>query len=577
MCGICGFYGKQNKKLLEEMTGALLHRGPDDYGFYEDSLVSLGHRRLSIIDLSQRGRQPMQNEDGSIQLVFNGEIYNFRELRKELVAKGHIFASNTDSEVVIHAYEQWGQGCVERFNGMFAFALWDTKNKKLLLVRDRIGIKPLYYARTKNRFIFASELKALIKDKDIDRGLNSEKVNIFMAFQCIRDDSTVFNDVNKLKPGHMLIFQNEKVEIERYWQLKKNPQYNSKEYVNKLKELLVDSVRLRLVSDVPLGVLLSGGLDSSILTALASKLSSDKIQTFSVGFGETSDEFAYAKIVAEKFDTKHNEVVVTPYSLRGLLDKITYSLDEPLADGGAFATYLAAEALKSQVKVLLVGEGSDELFGGYSWHSLACFPLSLLPYQVKKKVYFYLTTFYQGNDRKVFNDFSNIFDHLFESDLKANFFSKMSAFETKYILPNSLLMKVDKMTMAHSIEARVPFLDHRIVEVAYNLSLGLSPINIVSKKIPKALFKEMLPRAILKRKKHGFILPVQKWLFGDLKSYAQDVLLNSRSVFAQEITKKEIERLFYRPRNPLIAIENTSRLWRLLIFQLWSNNFVKSS
>ena len=273
------------------MTEVLSHRGPDDAGSYEDEFVSFGHKRLSIIDLSGHGRQPMQNEDGSIQLVMNGEIYNFGEIRRILEGKGHRFTSNTDTEVIIHAYEEYGEDFLSHFNGMFAFALWDISERKLLLVRDRIGIKPLYYTGTKNRFLFASEIKAILQDREVDREINNEKFSDFMAFQCIPNNFTMFKGIKKIPPAHMLVLKNGQMTLKKYWEFKRDETYtyNSEDYIERIKDLLIDSVRLRLISDVPLGILLSGGLDSSILVSLASELNPAPLETFTVGFGEADD------------------------------------------------------------------------------------------------------------------------------------------------------------------------------------------------------------------------------------------------------------------------------------------------
>jgi asparagine synthase (glutamine-hydrolysing) len=569
MCGICGFYGKKDRSLLEGMTKTLAHRGPDDQGFYEDEFVSLGHRRLSIIDLSPAGHQPIQNEDGSMQLVFNGEIYNFKELKSDLAAKGHKFRSKTDSEVIVHLYEEFGDDFLKYLNGMFGLCLWDKKEKKLILARDRIGIKPLYYTQTKNRFLFASEIKSILKDREIKKEISPEGFDIFMAFQCIPNNSTMFRGIEKVPPANMLVFQDGRIQLKQYW--KPEPkEIELKNITEKIKDLLTDSVKLRLISDVPLGVLLSGGLDSSALVALASKIKQEPLETFSVGFGEANDELPYAKIVAKRFNTNHHEFIVRPKSLEGLLDKIVWHMDEPLADGGAVATYLVSEIVKDQVKVVLVGEGSDEVFGGYSWHKLANFPVNLLPYSLKRKFYFYLTTFYKGQKRNIFRDPYALFDKPADSNL----FKRMSDFELKSILPNSLLMKVDKMTMAHSIEARVPFLDHRIIEYMYSLSFSLSPEKIVGKKLIKKIFTNILPEPVLRRRKHGFLIPMNKWLLGDMKEFAQDVLFNSKMYFPRNIDRKSIEKLFVKTKNPLKSIENTCRLWRLFIFELWAKKYL---
>ena len=573
MCGICGFYGRKDRPLLEAMAGVLAHRGPDDSGFYEDELMSLGHRRLSIIDLSPQGRQPMANEDNTIWLAFNGEIYNFRDLRAELEKKGHSFRSHTDSEVILHSYEEYGLECVDNLRGMFAFALWDTKKRRLVICRDRIGKKPLYYWQNGERLLFASEIKSLLCCREIPREVNRDGFYSFLAFQYVPGVETAVKNIFRVPPGNILIAENGTVKLREYWSIRKivnSGEDNSPDQaVERMGHLLEESVRLRLVSDVPLGVLLSGGLDSSSITALISRGGVKSIRTFSAGFGEESDELKYARIVSREFNTEHREFIVRPDNLALTLKKIVWHMDEPIADGGAFATYMIAEAVKQYVKVILVGEGADELFAGYSWHRLADPGFAFVPQALKSRAYFYLNTFYRGkkNHPDIYHGFEERFNL---KGVRRDFLSRMMFFELENLLPNCLLMKVDKMTMAHSLEARAPFLDHKLIEFAAALPAGFKIRGCTNKYILRKFMEKKLPPEIVNRKKRGFLVPIAKWLNGELKEYAEDILLRKDSFSACAIGLERIRPLF-APQRGLRELENKIRLWRLLVFELWVN------
>lgn len=571
MCGICGFYGIKDRRSLEAMSGVLVHRGPDDSGFYEDELVSLGHRRLSIIDLSRQGRQPIANENNTVWLAFNGEIYNFRPLRAELKEKGHIFKSHTDSEVILHSYEEYGLECVDNFRGMFAFALWDTRKKRLVICRDRIGKKPLYYWHSGEKLAFASEIKSLLCCRDIPREVNKDGFYSFLAFQYVPGMETAVKNVFRVPPGNMLIAENGRVTLREYWSIRKivNSRVDipADKAIERMGHLLEESVRLRLVSDVPLGVLLSGGLDSSAITALISRSGVKSIRTFSAGFGEENDEFKYARMVAQKYETEHIEFTVKPDNLAIMLKKVIWHMDEPIADGGAFATYMISEVVKQYVKVVLVGEGADELFAGYSWHRMAVGSFSLIPKAIKSRFYFYLNTFYRR--RKNLPDIYKKFKNNFNLEgQRRDFLSRMMLFELENLLPDCLLMKVDKMTMAHSLEARAPFLDHKLVEFAVALPAGQKIRNSVNKYILRKFMENKLPPEIIGRKKHGFLVPITKWLNGELKEYAEQILLRQDSFSTQVLGLDNIRSLFTRTIG-LQELENKILLWRLLVFELW--------
>ncbi len=565
MCGICGFTGKKDRKTLEAMNKVLSHRGPDDAGFYDDDIVSLGHRRLSIIDLSEQARQPMCNEDSSVWLVVNGEIYNFRSLRKDLVSLGHTFRSQSDSETIVHAYEEYGEDFVLKLDGMFAIAVWDAEQKKLILARDRIGIKPLYYAFSNEKLLFASEIKSILQDSTFNKEINPDGFFQYLAFQCIITSETMFKGIYKLEPGSMLIYRDNGFKKRKYWSLEESLTHETKE--KDVAEALRNAVQTHLVSDVPVGVLLSGGLDSSAIVALMHGQGIENIETFTVGFNQPDDELVFARAVAEQFKTRHHELIVEPARLAELLEKIVWHMDEPLADGGAIATYLAAAKVREFVKVVLVGEGGDETLAGYNWYRLANFPLSLLPQKAKRRLYFYLTTFYKGDSPKPFDIFLNLFEE------KRDFLDSMASFEIKNILPNSLLMKVDKMTMAHSLEARVPFLDHKFVSAALGLA-GDKKISLFSTKIfLRNYMQNRLPKSILQRRKHGFIMPIGKWLDNELYSFAHDTLCSGNSYLTGVLPRNRIEGLFNKEKG-LRAIENKSLLWKLLIFEIWQRQYL---
>lgn len=562
MCGICGFVNYREDELLKRMTRVLSHRGPDGEGFFISSNVSFGHRRLSIIDLSNKGKQPMFNEDKTVVIVFNGEIFNFQELREKLIKLGHRFRSKTDVETIVHCYEQYGiEKTVSLLRGFFAFALWDSKRKNLFLVRDRIGVKPLYYFQKGQKLFFASEIKAILENEEIKRKINKSAYGQYLVFQASLGEETMFEGIKKVPPATIIAFKEGKIIKTKYWELRKDSEVSDLsdgEKADRLKDLLLESVKIRLVSDVPLGVLLSGGLDSSAIVALMSKSQTNPIKTFSVGFGEPDDELKYARLVAKRYQTEHEEIIIKPKDIQGVLEKIVWHQDEPLADGGGIATYLTAKEVSKFVKVVLVGEGGDELFGGYSWYRLGLSCFELLPKKVREKIYFYLTTF--NRDRVTKEKLPCL-----SGD---DFLSKMIKFEIENILPNSLCMKVDKMTSAWGLEAREPFLDSKLAEFCYSLPREDKTSLRQGKVLFRKVMSKMLPEEILRRKKHGFLLPTEKWLNGELNEFAKDILLG-KSHAVEIHSRKKIESLFQRKKFFLTEIERASLLWRLLIFELW--------
>ncbi|HBQ20801.1 MAG: asparagine synthase (glutamine-hydrolyzing) [Deltaproteobacteria bacterium GWA2_38_16] len=566
MCGINGYSGFRDPRLIQQMVETLSHRGPDEQGIYQDEDISLGHARLSIIDLSPQGHQPMTNEDGSLYLVFNGEIYNFVSLRETLSQKGHIFKSKTDTEVILHGYEEYGEEFISSLEGMFAFALWDKKQKKLVLARDSIGIKPLYYYWDGQKLIFSSEIKSILCSRDVQQKISLQEslVPFYLTFQYSPPQKTLFKNIFKLEPGYLLIFKNGQCQLKSYV-CSQNVLVDEE----KIKELLKESVQTKLISDVPLGVLLSGGLDSSSIVALMSNVS-ESITTFTAGFHQKNDEFYYADLVANQYKTKQHHFFIESKNIIQEIEKIIWHMDEPLADTGAIATYFISRYLKEHVKVILVGEGGDEVFGGYSWYQLSKF--KFIPQKYLLKMYFYLTTFIPSSIpwySEVYKQFLDLFEpYLHEKTL----FQGFTRFELEKVLPNHLLMKVDKMTMAHGIEARVPFLDQTLVRSISALPDEYRIKGWQGKWLLRKLMKNKLSPQILKRKKQGFSLPLKKWLSEDLKPLLEDTFFSSRAKVLDVIDKDTLKQLMIKSYG-LKEIERVSLLWRLFLFEIWYQRF----
>lgn len=567
MCGICGF-NFADKELIKRMCDKLAHRGPNDVGYLLDYRVTLGHRRLSIIDLSKKGKNPIYNEYNTACIVFNGEIYNFGELRKELEQKGHRFNTGTDTEAVIHAYEEWDTDCVKKLNGMFAFCIYDAKKKSLVLARDRLGEKPLYYYHKDKHFLFASEIKALLEYNEIKKEINLNALNNYFTFKYVPGPETIFKNIYKLQPGHWLRYDlvARTLEIKPYWDVDYLEQPQTElSAVEHIDAMLKESVKMRLISDVPLGVFLSGGLDSSIIVALMDKVSDEKITTFSVGFeSKYSDvaahnELHYAKKIAEQFQTDHNELICNVDSIRELLPQITQQLDEPMSDLASIPTSMIAQLARKKVTVALSGAGSDEIFVGYRqslvnhyyayarWIPQWC--ASLLP--ETSKIRKAIATVHLQTPIERSANWSTIFDaplrekllappmklqcNYMHNDILQGYASKIERytplnqnlyFELKTWLPDDLLMKLDKMTMMASLEGRCPFLDHRLVEFMAQIPSSLKIHRFQTKYLLKKVARTYLPKEIVMRKKHGFTLPMSQWYRNELKDYVKDMLNN---------------------------------------------------
>ena len=643
MCGICGIAGFTDRPLLEQMTSIIAHRGPDDSGIYVSptAQVGLGNRRLSIIDLSAAGHMPMSNEDGRVWITYNGEIYNFRELRRELQDHGHHFRSNTDSEVVIHGYEQWGIGILQKLEGMFAFALLDLQENertpKLLLARDRFGIKPLYYTALRDRLIFGSEIKSILLSPSIARQINPEALHQYLAFRWVPGPDTLFDGIDKLPPGHYLLWKDGDCKIERYWDLKPQPDETSSEadLAQQLREILQRAVTRHMISDVPLGVFLSGGLDSSTILALMAQVSPEPVTAYTIGYRpedgrlEQSDEDAkFARLVAKQFGADYHEIVLEP-DVVNLLPKIIWHLDEPVSDAAAISTYLICTEAHSRLKVLLSGQAGDEIFAGYRVHlshrlaelvkhvpgflrrGPGRWTLNTLPY-LKDHLpgvhpglvlafhrYFekllqaaslppeqrYVAFHAYGNHDDLLRLYSPELRetltpcvvgarHLLHFDAlrDADFLNRMLYVDAKTFLPDLNLTYSDKMSSAASVEVRVPFLDTEVIEFASRLPSRFKLHRLTSKYILKKAVAGLLPQSVIRRRKAGFGAPTRMWLRRDLREMVDDLLGEESLRRRGLLDSKQVHQLIARDRDGVE--DNSYRIWMLLTLELWQRTFM---
>ncbi len=624
MCGIAGIVGIQRSDLVDaadvqRMCQTIVHRGPDDEGIYVQGHVGLGMRRLSIIDLST-GHQPIHNEDRTIWVVFNGEIYNFSELRTRLQARGHRFYTNTDTEVIVHLYEEYGSECVHSLRGMFAFALWDDRRQRLLLARDRFGKKPLHYAIRKGRLLFGSEIKAVLAGDAQLADLDAYGLLNFFYFGYIPDPLTAFTQIHKLPPGHLLELSNGEVRTHQYWDLPKYGTYEPQSEEECLEEMecrLAEAVRIRLASDVPLGALLSGGVDSSVVVALMARSSSRKIKTFSIGFGHQDfNEAVHARAVARQFGTDHHEVFIEP-NIEQTLDQLTSSLEEPFGDSSMVPTFHVCRMARQHVTVALAGDGGDELFAGYDryqshlqrsrihlfppgtgrWYRSHIHPhvpsgwrgrrflfnlslsardryldgISLLPACSRERSLF-TTDFVEWADTQVspYDQFRG----LFEGQAVSDPLSELLYLDAKTYLPGDILTKVDRMSMATSLEVRAPLLDHCFVEWAARLSPRWKMRQGESKYILKRLAERLgVPRHVLYRRKQGFSMPLVHWFRAKPMPALLEVLLEPRTIQRGYFNRRELERRIQEHRRGIR--DRSWELWHLLIFELWHRNFLE--
>ena len=625
MCGIAGIASFKdnliNPDTLKRMRDILKHRGPDDEGLYLSRQhnpntklkVGLGHRRLSIIDL-ESGHQPMSNEDKTIWIVHNGEIYNFPELREELIGKGHRFSTKSDTEVIIHLYEEKGEKCLDDLRGMFAFCIWDVKKERIFLARDRIGQKPVVYFHGNGIFLFGSEIKSILENESIKRELDLESLDAYLSLGYVPSPLTIYKGIKKLPPAHYLIHDGDNTRIEKYWRLsyKYKTPYNITECQDRLYELLGEATKMRLISDVPLGAFLSGGVDSSCIVALMSKFSSKKVKTFSIGFTEEShNELKYARFISKRYNTDHKEFIIKPKALE-VLPKLAWHYEQPFGDSSCIPTYYVSKIAREFVTVALNGDGGDESFAGYPRYTgikLARLfknaPKGLLkmgyrtsrfcPYGRRffaglmdnpdlESAYFnWLSFFTESHKRGLYTDITErlierhkprkYLHDIFEQSDASDPTERMISVDTRSYLPEDLLVKIDIATMASSLEGRSPFLDHKVMEFAASLPLKYKLNGLTSKYILKKTFGREIPIAFLNRKKKGFSIPVGEWFRNELKGFVEDMLLDTKSLDRGLFSRDYIEGLLKMHQGR--REDHTHRIWALLSFELWHRIFIE--
>jgi asparagine synthase (glutamine-hydrolysing) len=625
MCGICGKLSFErganvSPRLLKAMADSIQHRGPDDEGYYHSGPVGFGFRRLSIIDLNT-GRQPISNEDGTVWIVFNGEIYNYQELRQQLQAKGHVFRTQTDTEVIVHLYEEFGEACVEKLRGMFVFAIWDERGQTLLLARDRVGIKPLYYWLTGKSLVFGSEIKAILADPEVKAEVRPEMIDRFLTFYYVPGEETLFRDIYKLAPGCCMKVRAGRAEIRQYWDLRFEPVEQSLAAVKeKLIEMLEESVRMHMVSDVPVGFLLSGGVDSTAMMGFAVGKTEHRLSSFTLGFSAPGvvDERPYARLAAERYGAEHHEMTISAAEFADFLPKYAWHMEEPVCEPTAVALYYVSRLAKDFVKVLISGEGGDEAFAGYpnyrnllwlerlkaatkpwngalssamGWFAGVGGSAKLAKYAPLMnrplESYYYSrisspNTFFNRCAKELYEkDFAAVVGKEFSAGVVkkclaavdgAGVLNKMLYVDTKTALPDDLLLKADKMTMANSVELRVPLLDHQLLEFAASLPENFKVRGVTTKYIAKLALRERVPREILDRKKVGFPVPYSAWLKTELKDLVHDLLFDretmARGYFKRSCVEKLIQQHSERECFP-------KEILSLVSLELWHRAFLR--
>lgn len=626
MCGINGILSRNgiaiDRAMLDQMTVAIRHRGPDGHGYFVDGEVGLGHRRLSIIDLDG-GAQPMSNEDGTLQIVFNGEIYNFVELRKELEAFGHTFATRSDTEVIVHAYEQWGVDCVKRLNGMFAFAIWDRKTRELFLARDHLGIKPLYYVQIENRLLFASEIKALMQDPSCPRDIDLGALAELFTFRYVPAPKTLFKGIHKLPPGHFMRATKAEIRIERFWnwvpQLRKK--WHEDDLIEEYQDLVESAIRLQLRSDVPVGLFLSSGIDSGALLAIMSKYSMGPVEAFTIGFekGEKTSEVEDASETARRFGANHRYMIVSSQDYQNYYERYMSDLEEPVGHEPAAAFYFVANITSQHVKVALAGQGADEPWAGYDrYKGVKLSKLySRLPASITQgfaprlaRMPGRMERFKRGvaslAEPDMLTRFAKVYS-FFSADMKAQLYTgalrdtfaadqygtkealrrlqqdvqhldpltQMLYIDTRANLPDDLLMVADKTSMANSLEVRVPFLDYRLVEFIESLPPGLKLRGLTAKYLHKRAMTKWLPRNAVYRKKKGFAHPIADWMRTSMRPLVEDCLLSSDSFLARYFDQRYIRQVLQLDREG--KEDYMRQIYLLMSLELWHRTFLSGS
>lgn len=623
MCGIAGkfdFRGRvPSEALIRKMCGTLAHRGPNAEGVHTEPYLGFGERRLSIIDLSEQANPPLVNEDNSVWIVFNGEIYNFRELRRELVEEGHVFRTNCDTEVVLHLYERYGPGCLEHLRGMFALAIWDSRKQILFAARDRFGKKPFFYSRTATSLVFGSSIEAITSDPDVSQVPNFEAIDSYLTYQYVRSPLTAFSGISKLPPAHYLLCDVKgNLTVSKYWSLSFEAKTNASEdeIANELLRLLQESVRMRLISDVPLGLFLSGGIDSGTVAALMASESAVPVKTFSIGFEEQDfSELAYARQVAEMYGTDHHELVVRP-SATEVLPLLVKHYGEPFADSSAIPTYYVSRLARQKITVALSGDGGDESFSGYEHYrsTQRWSTADVLPFAVRKHVaeameagleilpYHNLTAklirgwhmvgstlperyrtqlsivkeqekdaCYTPYFRSLLNGNNGAPQDL-SWDASMDGLDWMARHDLNFYLPDCLMVKTDVASMANSLEVRCPFLDHKFVEFAATIPTSFKRNGNGGKAILRRAVQKLLPAEVLQKRKTGFCVPLAKWFRTDLTDLLRESLLDDRSakrgLFEQSFLKRMVEEHIERKR------DWSNRLWAFLFLELWFRAYV---
>jgi len=625
MCGIAGFVdlwarkgraAEERGEILARMCRIIRHRGPDDQGVMVKPGVALGMRRLAIIDLVT-GNQPMSGEDGTVTIVFNGEIYNFQELKPKLEAHGHTFQTHSDTEAIVHGYEEFGPACVDDLRGMFAFAIWDEKARTLFVARDRAGKKPLYYTTTPNgTFVFGSELKSLLEHPEVERETNPEALDAYFTLGYVPDPLSIFRNVHKLPPGHYLTFTEGRVTVKPYWDFEFEPaeSQNEADYLEELRALLDESVRLRLISDVPLGAFLSGGIDSSTVVGLMARHMGQPVKTFSIGFHEDSyNELKYARLTAQKFGTDHHEFFVTP-DICEVVDELAWHFDEPFADSSAIPTYMVSKLARDHVTVVLSGDGGDELFAGYTRYAIerkrggferlpkplregVMRPLSeRLPHAAWGRNYLHnvsldpvsrfldsVSVFTSLNRKSLYtSDFAQqlgpsgyvgrVFYDLVENVKSDDQVDRLLYLDSKTYLPGDILTKVDRMSMAVSLEARAPLLDHKLIDFVTRIPSSLKLAGLETKHILKSAVKDLVPAEILHRPKQGFGVPIQEWINQQLRARIRETLSESRTRQRGYVDSHYVDVLLDEHERG--RRDHSMALWALVMLELWHRRFV---
>jgi len=629
MCGICGKLEFAREKqvsasLLKSMADAIRHRGPDDEGFYTSGQVGFGFRRLSIIDLDG-GHQPLSNEDGTVWIVFNGEIYNYQGLREELAAKGHVFKTKTDTEVIVHLYEEYGPECVAKLRGMFGFAIWDSKTSTLFLARDRVGIKPLYYYVGDRFLACGSEIKAILADPAVPREVDPQVIDQFLTYYYVPGRQTLLRNLFKLEPGHSLTVKNGKVEIRRYWDLDFSAagnHHSSNGYERQLVELLDEAVQLHMISDVPVGFLLSGGIDSTAMLSFAAEKTDKPISTYTVGFSTQGviDERPFARLAAERYGSKHYEISMSSDEFAGFLPRYVWHMEEPVVEPPAVALYYVSKLASQYVKVLISGEGGDEAFAGYqNYRNIFWFetakkffgPLrgpvgqgmsalgQLLGSRVLSKYGPRMDTdladYYLSRASTPFQFFNQASAGLYSLDMahrvskdrsmdlvrqfhvngaSYGLLEKMLYVDTKTWLPDDLLVKADKMTMANSVELRVPFLDHKVLEFAAQLPRNQKIRGLTMKYVVKKALAKHVPEEILNRRKAGFPVPYDAWLRTNLREWVNEILLSPETLSRGYFQQKTVEDLIQRYH---AGAGYSKEIFALIVLELWHRSFIDNA